>query len=64
MSTAARRQPLTSTRTTFLYDLKVDPWQLNNVVANPSYAQVKEDMRARLADWIERAEGTRPAIVD
>ena len=48
----------------FLYDLKVDPWQLNNVVANPSYAQVKEDMRARLADWIERAEGTRPAIVD
>ena len=48
----------------FLYDLKVDPWQLNNVVADPSYAQVKEDMRARLADWIERAEGTRPAIVD
>ena len=48
----------------FLYDLKADPWQLNNVVADPAYAQVKQDMRGRLLDWIEQAEGTRPSIVD
>ena len=48
----------------FLYDLKADPWQLNNVVADPAYGAVKQDMRARLLDWIEKAEGTRPTIVD
>ena len=48
----------------FLYDLKADPWQLNNVVADPAYAQVKADMRGRLLDWIEKAEGYRPTITD
>ena len=48
----------------FLYDLKADPWQLNNVVADPAYAQAKADMRARLLDWIEKAEGYRPTITD
>lgn len=48
----------------FLYDLKADPWQLNNVVADPAYAQAKADMRVRLLDWIEKAEGYRPTITD
>ena len=48
----------------FLYDLKADPWQLNNVVTDPAYEAVKQDMRARLLDWIEKAEGMRPTIVD
>ncbi len=48
----------------FLYDLKKDPWQLDNVVENPAYVQVKADLRTRLAAWIERAEGTRPVITD
>lgn len=48
----------------FLYDLKADPWQLNNVVADPAYAQAKADMRACLLDWIEKAEGYRPTITD
>lgn len=48
----------------FLYDMKADPWQLNNVVADPAYAAVKEDLRKRLLDWIEKAEGYRPSIVD
>ena len=48
----------------YLYDLKKDPWQLNNVVSDPAYAQAKEDMRARLLEWIEHAEGCRPEIVD
>ena len=48
----------------FLYDLERDPWQLNNVVADPAYAQVKAELRARLLDWIWRAEGVRPVILD
>ena len=48
----------------FIYDLKADPWQLNNVVADPAYAQAKADMRACLLDWIEKAEGYRPTITD
>ena len=48
----------------FLYDLKADPWQLKNVVADPAYASVKADMRGRLLDWIQDAEGTRPNILD
>ncbi len=48
----------------FLYDMEKDPHQLNNVVASPAYVQVKEELRARLLDWIERAEGVRPTITD
>lgn len=48
----------------FLYDIDRDPYQLNNVVADPSYAEVKADMRRRLLDWIEKAEGRRPVITD
>ncbi len=46
----------------FLYDMERDPHQLNNVVADPAYAQAKAELRARLLDWIWRAEGTRPVI--
>ena len=48
----------------FLYDMKKDPWQLNNVVADPAYAAVKAELRERLLNWIERAEGARPTITD
>ena len=48
----------------FLYDMKQDPWQLDNRISDPAYAQVKADLRARLLDWIEQAEGTRPGITD
>ena len=48
----------------FLYDMGRDPHQLNNVVADPAYAQVKAELRERLLDWIERAEGVRPVITD
>ncbi len=48
----------------FLYDMEKDPYQLNNVVADPDYADVKADMRKRLLDWIEKAEGKKPAITD
>ena len=48
----------------FLYDMKKDPWQLDNVVADPAYAEVKAELRQKLLGWIERAEGVRPAITD
>ena len=48
----------------FLYDMRKDPWQLNNVVDDPAYAQEKAELRVCLLDWIERAEGTRPMITD
>lgn len=48
----------------FLYDMEKDPYQLNNVVDDPDYADVKADMRRRLLDWIEKAEGKRPVITD
>lgn len=48
----------------FLYDMKRDPYQLNNVVADPAYAQVKAELRKRLLAQIERAEGVRPVITD
>lgn len=48
----------------FLYDMEKDPHQLNNVVADPAYVQVKKELRERLLDWIQRAEGTRPLITE
>ena len=48
----------------FLYDMEKDPHQLNNVVADPAYVRVKKELRERLLDWIERAEGTRPLITE
>ena len=48
----------------FLYDMESDPHQLNNVVEDPAYAQVKKELRERLLDWIQKAEGVRPVITD
>ena len=48
----------------FLYDMEQDPHQLNNVVTDPAYAQVKAELRERLLDWIWQAEGARPVITD
>ena len=48
----------------FLYDMDQDPHQLDNVVADPAYTQVKAELRKRLLDWIWQAEGARPVITD
>ena len=48
----------------FLYDLTVDPHQLNNLIGNREYKEVKLELRERLLDWIEKAEGKRPVIED
>jgi uncharacterized sulfatase len=48
----------------FLYDLKADPYQLENRVSSAEYREIKLELRGRLADWIEHAEGYRPEITD
>ena len=51
-------------RDDFLYDLEKDPYQLNNLIADPTYKDIKLEMRERLLAWIEKAEHTRPTIED
>ncbi len=37
-----------------LYDLVMDPQEAANLAADPAHAEVLAEMRARLADWMER----------
>jgi N-sulfoglucosamine sulfohydrolase len=46
-----------------LYDLRKDPAQLNNVAAEPSYAQVKSRLAKELAAW-QQATGDPRAVKD
>lgn len=36
-----------------LYDVRADPWEVNNLAQNPAYAQKLGEMRGYLAEWIE-----------
>ncbi|MHC4639251.1 MAG: sulfatase family protein, partial [Planctomycetota bacterium] len=36
-----------------LYDLKKDPFEINNLAGKPKYAKILNEFRDRLADWIE-----------
>jgi arylsulfatase A-like enzyme len=42
-----------------LYDLRKDPWQLENVAAQPNYSAVKKELRNRLDDWMRRTGDPR-----
>lgn len=35
-----------------LYDLEKDPWETNNLVFDPGYADIKKEMRRKLARWM------------
>lgn len=48
----------------FLYDMKKDPNELNNLIHDEAYREVKLALREKLLDWIEKAEHYRPVIVD
>ena len=48
----------------YLYDLRTDPNELNNLVHEDAYAPVKALLRERLLAWIRRAEGASPVIMD
>lgn len=46
----------------FLYDLKKDPYQLENLVRDPAYAEIRHALSLQLLEEIEKAEGERPTI--
>lgn len=48
----------------FLYDLRKDPNELNNLIQEESYREIKLALREKLAAWIERVEHIKPTIVD
>ena len=46
----------------FLYDLKKDPYELENLVYDPEYKKIREELSGQLLDEKEKAEGVRPVI--
>ncbi len=48
----------------YMYDMRKDPHQLNNVVGSGMYKEIKKDLRKRLLSLIEKAEKTTPKIID
>lgn len=48
----------------FLYDLKKDPYELQNLIGDPEYRVVKLQMRQMLIKEIQEAEGRIPVIAD
>ena len=40
----------------YLFDNGADPFQMKNLIADPEYAALREEMRDRLARWLKRAE--------
>lgn len=48
----------------FFYDLQKDPYELNNLIDDPTYTEQKQKIRKRLLDWILKAEGKTPVISD
>ncbi|MCL2299161.1 MAG: sulfatase-like hydrolase/transferase, partial [Firmicutes bacterium] len=51
-------------REEFLYDLKHDPHELNNLVGHADYAQVRARLRQRLIERMEAAGEKAPRILD
>ena len=48
----------------FLYDIKKDPYQQNNVIDDEAYREIKLEMRKKLLWWIQEAEHAEPEIRD
>jgi uncharacterized sulfatase len=40
----------------YLFDNLADPFQMNNLIADPEYAALREELRGRLVRWLKRAE--------
>jgi arylsulfatase A-like enzyme len=43
-----------------LYDLEADPWELQNLAAQPAHAAVIAEMQRILVDWMLETENARP----
>lgn len=46
----------------FLYDLKKDPYELNNLIGNPDYDSVRDEMAGLLAEQMKKAGESIPEI--
>lgn len=42
-----------------LYDLQNDPNEMRNLIRDPAYARLSEDLRNQLFDWIEKTGGEK-----
>lgn len=40
-----------------LYDLEKDPFEMNNLIADPQYAQMSKDMSAQIFEWLKDSNG-------
>lgn len=47
-----------------LYDLLADPWELTNLIDNDAYADVTDDLRARLIKRMSEAGEKTPQIIE
>lgn len=47
----------------FLYDLKKDPYELNNLVKDPDYEEVREELANKLRHYIVKAGEELPEII-
>jgi N-sulfoglucosamine sulfohydrolase len=60
-SELAKKDPAAQERFNFLmyrtveelYDVQKDPYALNNLIDDPKYAEVVDDLRAKLQEWME-----------
>lgn len=47
-----------------LYDLEHDPYELTNLITEPSHSGVREVMRGRLRRWLEKLDEPEATIVE
>lgn len=47
-----------------LYDLRLDPWELNNVYEKPDYSDVRRSMESALLNWYVRTSDVVPRDSD
>jgi len=40
-----------------LYDLKEDPYEVNNLIRSPEHQQIAEQLREEMWSWLERTDG-------
>jgi arylsulfatase A-like enzyme len=40
----------------YLFDNVADPFQMKNLIADPEYGALRQELRGRLARWLKRAE--------
>lgn len=49
-------------RTTQLFDLQADPWEVNNLAGDPAYAEPLARLRAELVRWRDELGDTQPGL--